>query len=256
MQTPLAHLVCALLHPCCCCQSGGWSNEASFTTPPEPSADTPVRLLVTAELGVESPDGAELPEDVSISTQLKAVGHLVPPGSPEYTLLKASLLATGQLTPAPGAQASRLLMQKLLNGDQAYHGLVLLGGLSLASGHEGMWNDFLQQMQPVLTRVPLAAAAGEAEAADPALKSAVFNSTASGGECGVPYAQRLRMPHASASELWYSTDIGPVHLVVLSTEQSLAPDSPQHRCGHPKFVSVKAAKDITTPAYRGNMSRS
>lgn len=156
---------------------------------------------------------------------------LCPTGSSEYTLLKAALLATGQLTPAPGSTATRALMQHLLDVEKSYHyhGLVLLGGLSMAVGHGAMWDDFLQQMQPVLTRLPLAAAPGDTEAADPSLPYSAFVSAASGGECGVPYSQRLRMPSAAAAELWYSQDVGSVHLVLLNTEQSLAVDSPQNR---------------------------
>lgn len=211
-------------------QSWGWSQEASFTTPPAASSATPVRLLVTADLGIDSPDGAELPDDVSIGAQLKSVGSLIPPGSSEYNLLKAALLATGQLTPAPGSTATRQLMQQMLNSEKPYHGLLMLGGLSMAVGHGAMWDDFLQQMQPLLTKVPLAAVPGDTEAADPALPGSAFVSAASGGECGVPYSQRLRMPHNAAAEMWYSVNVGAVHLVMLNTEQTLAVDSPQYRC--------------------------
>lgn len=212
-------------------QSWGWSEEASFTTPPASgatSSSSPLRLLVTADMGLDTPDGAELPDDTSVGAQLKAAGHLVPPGTSEYTVLKAALLATGQLTPAPGSLATRQLMQQLLAGDKAQHGVVVLGGLSMAVGHGAMWDDFLQQLQPVFTRAPLMAAPGDTEAADPALEGAAFPSTASGGECGVAYTQRLRMPHRGTSELWYSVDMGPVHFVMLNTEQSLAADSPQY----------------------------
>jgi len=213
-------------------QSWGWSGEASFTTPPATSSESPVRLLVTADVGVDAPDGAELPDDLSVGAQLKAVGHLIPPGTTDYTLLKIALLATGQLTPAPGSKVTRTQMQQLLSSDSEtpHHGLLMLGGLSLAAGHGAIWDDFLTQMEPVLTRLPLAAVPGDAEAADPLLKMAAFaNSTASGGECGVPYTQRLRMPHEGASELWYSTTMGPVHLIMLNSEQSLAADSAQYR---------------------------
>jgi hypothetical protein len=120
-------------------------------------------------------------------------------------------------------------MKILLNGDKPYHGLLMLGGMSMGVGHGSMWDDFLQQMEPVLTRVPLAAVPGDTEAADPALPGAAFLSLASGGECGVPYTQRLRMPHRGTTEMWYSADVGPVHLIMLNTEQTLAPDSAQYR---------------------------
>lgn len=188
-----------------------------------------MRLLVTADIGIDAPDGAELPNDLIVGTQLQTLGHLMPPGTSTYTLLKAALLATGRLMPAPGSSATRDLMQDLVTGGQTHHGLLVVGGMSLAAGHGSMWDDFLQQMQPVLTKVPLAAAPGDTEAADPALPGAAFSSAASGGECGVAYSQRLQMPHKAAREMWYSADMGPVHVVMLNTEQSLAADSAQYR---------------------------
>lgn len=214
---------------CLLLQVWGFSSEGSFTTPPASGQNAQVRFLVAAEFGVASPDGAQLPDDVSVGAQLRASGHLQVPGTQDYTILTSALLATGQLVPAPGSTATQQLMQQLLSSGQSFHGLVVLGGLSMAAGHEARWDDFLQQMQPVLTKVPLLAAPGDTEAAWPCAVGSAFGSFASGGECGVPYSQRLRPPSSSVSQLWYSVDQGPVHLVMLNTEQSLDPSSPQYR---------------------------
>jgi len=52
----------------------------------------------------------------------------------------------------------------------------------------------------------------------------------SGGECGVPPANRFRMPASQGSNgiFWYSYDYGSVHTIVLSSEHDLSPGSPQN----------------------------
>ena len=60
----------------------------------------------------------------------------------------------------------------------------------------------------------------------------------SGGECGVPVAQRFRMPQSylrmgnysitSNGVFWYSYDFSNVHTTVLSSEHDLSNGSPQH----------------------------
>lgn len=200
----------------------------------------PVRLLVAAELGVDAPDGAEVPDSTSTDIQQRVLGHLAAPGTPEWTVHKAALLATGKLgNPAPGNKGTRAHMQELLDAQQ-HHGLLMIGGLSMAAGQAARWDDFLHQMQPVLTRVPLAAAPSKVESAGPQIPwpanfgsgnntSSSSSSGASGGECGMPYEELLRMPQAVQFDQWYSLNMGPVHMVMLSTEQRLDRDSPQYK---------------------------
>ena len=52
----------------------------------------------------------------------------------------------------------------------------------------------------------------------------------SGGEGGIPYELRLRMPQPSQREEWYSFDHGPIHFVQTSTEQPFGAGSPQWQC--------------------------
>lgn len=211
-------------------QVTGFSSEHKFTTPPTAGSATrssPLRSLAAAELGTYCRDGAEVASHAHTQLQQQALSRLAVPGSLEYTL-KASLMATGNLGTWPASKATQEQMLHLLRIQQ-HHGIVLVGGLSMAAGHALLWDDFLDQLGPIVSQVPLAAAPGEVEAADPLLRAQVFNSTASGGECGVPYEQLLRMPHANKYDQWYSADLGPVHLVMLSTEQNLTQGSPQYR---------------------------
>ncbi|WIA30564.1 hypothetical protein OEZ86_000647 [Tetradesmus obliquus] len=208
----------------------GFSSERNFTTPPaagSASSSTPLRLLAAAELGTFSADGAEVASAAHTQLQCSTFGHLAVPGSHEFTLLKAALLATGQYGPSPASKTTQQQMLRTVQVQQ-HHALLVPGGLSMAAGQSLLWDDFLDQMEPLLSQVPLAAAPSETESADPLLRSQAFNSSASGGECGVPYESLLRMPHAAKFDQWYATQLGPVHLVMLSTEQNLAPGSAQY----------------------------
>merc|ERR1712054_91269 len=67
--------------------------------------------------------------------------------------------------------------------------------------------------------------------------------TDSGGECGIPYSSRFKMPsppaeftppkegnaNISLNNLWYSFDQGPVHYLVMSTEHDWQEGSVQYR---------------------------
>ncbi len=56
--------------------------------------------------------------------------------------------------------------------------------------------------------------------------------TDSGGECGVPYQKHFSMPLSSAGSsknLWYSVDVGNVHMIVISTEHDFMEGSDQVR---------------------------
>lgn len=212
-------------------QGKGFSSERNFTTPPaagSASSSTPLRLLAAAELGTFSADGAEVASAAHTRLHYSTFGHLAVPGSHEFTLLKAALLATGQYGPSPASKTTQQQMLRTVQVQQ-HHALLVPGGLSMAAGQSLLWDDFLDQMEPLLSQVPLAAAPSETESADPLLRSQAFNSRASGGECGVPYESLLRMPHAAKFDQWYATQLGPVHLVMMSTEQNLAPGSAQYK---------------------------
>jgi len=51
--------------------------------------------------------------------------------------------------------------------------------------------------------------------------------TDSGGECGVPYERRFAMP-GNNHNLWYSYNVGNIHILVISTEHNFLAGSPQY----------------------------
>lgn len=51
----------------------------------------------------------------------------------------------------------------------------------------------------------------------------------SGGECGVVYEKRLKMPNGGKDKPWYSFDFGPVHFTTFSTEHSFERGTEQYQ---------------------------
>lgn len=47
-----------------------------------------------------------------------------------------------------------------------------------------------------------------------------------GGECGVPTSRRFRMPANGNGVFWYSFSVGPVHVIMISSEHDPSPGSP------------------------------
>jgi len=50
----------------------------------------------------------------------------------------------------------------------------------------------------------------------------------SGGECAVPVVHRFHSPSNGNGIFWYSFDVGPVHVLLFSTEHDFSPTSPQY----------------------------
>jgi hypothetical protein len=48
----------------------------------------------------------------------------------------------------------------------------------------------------------------------------------SGGECGVPTSRRFRMPSNGNLVFWYSFSVGPLHMIMVSSEHDPSPGSP------------------------------
>jgi len=44
-----------------------------------------------------------------------------------------------------------------------------------------------------------------------------------GGECGIPFERRMKMPLPGRDKSWYSFDFGPIHFLQYSTEHPFHP---------------------------------
>lgn len=102
---------------------------------------------------------------------------------------------------------------------------IVNGDISYARGFAAIWESFFDAMEPVFSAAPVLAVTGNHEANWPGAGTAWNTSSLdSGGECNAAFQHRFLQP---AEPNWASFDIGPVHLVQLSTEDVLSPESAQ-----------------------------
>ena len=121
------------------------------------------------------------------------------------------------------------------------------GDLSYARGAAHVWDEWFHMIQSFAARVPLLIGVGNHEydhtsggenGKDPSGLNAShgFNpewgnyGDDSGGECGVPTAQRFTMPTSNGSNgvFWYSHEYATVHTTFISSEHNLTKGSPQY----------------------------
>lgn len=170
---------------------GVMSAEASFIAPPAPGS--PVSIIAIADMGYHEVDGSNWPWDMI--------------GAKNVTALLAKEAREGGAT----------LLHHV--GDIAY-----------ARGCATIWDTFFENFAPVATRLPYMVGIGNHERIWrwSGGKFTRWLNEDSGGECGVPFERRLRMPTAAPDEPWYAYTHGAVHFVQISTEHDFAPGSKQH----------------------------
>ena len=66
----------------------------------------------------------------------------------------------------------------------------------------------------------------------------VWNGTDSGGECGVPYEHRFKMPTPAMDQPWWSLNYGPIHFTMMSTEHDFQVGSKQYDWIEADFAAV------------------
>ena len=120
----------------------------------------------------------------------------------------------------------------------AYDAVLHIGDLSYATGYTSIWDGFMSQIEPLAAQIPYLTSPGNHERDSPGT-GAFQHGDDSGGECGVPFNARFIMPAGDAqtarpqpntSDLrapFYSTNVGPMHVIFASTEHSYHPNSEQ-----------------------------
>ena len=136
-------------------------------------------------------------------------------------------------------------MYQLSRPNNEHSELILhAGDISYARGASYIWDRWFQLIEPLATKVPYMINIGNHEydhtgysGQDPS--GAKGNGwhpewgnmgDDSGGECGVPMANRFTMPKQNTSNgiFWYSFDYGSMHVTMISTEHDLTPGSEQY----------------------------
>eukprot|EP00879_Flechtneria_rotunda_P003651 GHRR01003888.1.p1 GENE.GHRR01003888.1~~GHRR01003888.1.p1 ORF type:complete len:559 (+),score=122.66 GHRR01003888.1:217-1677(+) len=169
----------------------GFSPVASFRAAPPVGPLTHVKVVAVADLGQGELDG-----------------------SMEQSEMVPSLNTTA-------------LMLKDIK-EQGYQLLVHNGDISYARGYVTQWDNFMHQLEPLISQVPYMASPGNHERDWPNSGDRFVDVYDSGGECGIAFERRVQMPQAGPDKPWYSFDFGPIHFLQYSTEHAFNPGSEQH----------------------------
>lgn len=119
-----------------------------------------------------------------------------------------------------------------------------IGDISYARGYAWLWDHFFTQIEPIASKVAYHVCIGNHEYNWPSQPwrpdwSVSIYGKDGGGECGVPYSLKFKMPGNSSEltgtqapatrNLYYSFDMGAVHFVYMSTETNFFPGSKQYQ---------------------------
>ncbi|RLM86745.1 putative inactive purple acid phosphatase 2 [Panicum miliaceum] len=116
-----------------------------------------------------------------------------------------------------------------------------IGDISYARGYSWVWDHFFSQIEPIAANTPYHVCIGNHEydwPSQPWKPSWATYGKDGGGECGIPYSVKFRMPGNSilptgnggpdTRNLYYSFDSGVVHFVYMSTETNFLQGSDQY----------------------------
>ena len=94
-----------------------------------------------------------------------------------------------------------------------------------------------------LVLTPAGAPAGNHELDWTDLSYSFFNSSDSGGECGIPQEMRFGLPMADGPQTpWYSMDYGNVHVTMMSSEHDFEAGSEQYAWIMKDLASINRTK--------------
>jgi hypothetical protein len=110
-----------------------------------------------------------------------------------------------------------------------------------ARGYATLWEQFFYQISNISGSIPWMTCDGNHERDYPNSGS-VWNGTDSGGECGVAYDHRFKMPTSSLDSTWWSLNYGPVHFTILSTEHDFSVGSAQYDWVEADLAAVDRTK--------------
>ncbi|MEW5317631.1 MAG: hypothetical protein WDW38_008913 [Sanguina aurantia] len=202
----------------------GWSSEASFQTAPVVGRASTLRILAWADSGQVAADGSYAWDwgdynPISFSAPNTIQGA--------FAVLD-STFNQDQAQQAASQNLTRMLTADILsfNPHVSFHE----GDLSYARGSTAEWDQFMHQYEPVIKSAPFMTLPGNHErdcTGSNDRYSLISPRGDSGGECGVAYERRFRMPQPAVKKHWYSFDMGPAHFIQITTEDAFGVGSEQ-----------------------------
>ncbi|GAV56562.1 Metallophos domain-containing protein/Metallophos_C domain-containing protein [Cephalotus follicularis] len=167
-----------------------WSKIYKFKSSPYPGQDSLQRVIIFGDMGKAERDGSN-----------------------EYSNYQpGSLNTTDQL------------IKDLSNIDIVFH----IGDITYANGYLSQWDQFTSQVEPITSTVPYMIASGNHERDWPNTGS-FYDTTDSGGECGVPAETMFFVPAENRAKFWYSTDYGMFHFCIVDSEHDWREGSEQYK---------------------------
>ncbi|WJX94480.1 putative inactive purple acid phosphatase 27 [Trifolium repens] len=167
-----------------------WSKKYSFKSSPYPGQDSLQRVVIFGDMGKAERDGSN-----------------------EYSNYQPGSLNT-----------TDRLIEDLKNIDIVFH----IGDISYANGYISQWDQFTAQVEPIASTVPYMIASGNHERDWPNTGS-FYNTTDSGGECGVLAETMFYVPAENRAKFWYATDYGMFRFCIADTEHDWREGSEQYK---------------------------
>lgn len=130
--------------------------------------------------------------------------------------------------------------------DVSFH--VHTGDLACADGYQPKWDWWFELSQPYMTKRPILPCIGNHEVEDlDTVHDVPFDLTARGflndlGFGRTSYLGRFALP---GNEQWYSVDYGPIHFVILDTDEEYSAGSEQYEWLESDLAAASAAPEIT-----------
>ncbi|KAH9551242.1 hypothetical protein CY35_09G005100 [Sphagnum magellanicum] len=156
-----------------------WDIQRYFQSPPFPGEDSVQKIIIFGDMGKFERDGS----------------------NEYYNTQPGALLTTDQL------------VKELDDIDIVFHN----GDIVYANGYIFEWEQYIEQVNNISSRVPWMLTSGNHERDWPGTGS-FYVTTDSGGECGVVYSTSHAMP-ATKDKEWYSLDYGMFHFCVGASEE-------------------------------------
>jgi acid phosphatase type 7 len=163
-----------------------------------------------------------------------------------------------------GKWISAMAEREVSNPDSPIRAVHHFGDLSYARGAAHIWDEWLNMISPVTTKIPLMISVGnhEVDYLGGGYRPIWGNfHNDSGGECAVPTLNHFTMPNSTGSNsvFWYAYSFGSVRTLVASTEHDLAPGSQQHTWLESELQSVDRSVtpwvlELHRPLYQSQMN--